>query len=141
MDTSVVYPPNGIVPFHGFTMYGKKVIIKLGMFYAQNCRKCLVFLSLGKKSLRFVTCMMTQKRCSSRFARSTPATGLDSMKYLPMRMELSDSHFCLRSCFIDMKLNCGSISGRSVFYRKKYILKYELYYKYKVRFIQVTTWK
>ena len=86
-EGSVIYPPNGIVPFHGFTMYGMWYVhvpefIKPFMDEDEHFTLPLVQL------LPFVTYMTNLKIFTSHFGHCTRATGIDSMRFHPTKMEL-----------------------------------------------------
>lgn len=31
-ENSIIFPPSGVIPFHGFTMYGKKIHLRVRYF-------------------------------------------------------------------------------------------------------------
>lgn len=46
-ENTIMYPPNGVIPFYGFTMYGK---------LAKNLQNCVLFLIMKHfQLLHFVT--------------------------------------------------------------------------------------
>jgi len=90
LPKQAIYPPNGIIPFCGFTMYGTlhthtPVGAPTRLALHTTCSRYRNFFLFGAQPLPYATCLTIPCPCTSRSGRSTNGTGSGCTKSVRTR--------------------------------------------------------